>query len=792
MCIPTLRAHPRPSQTHRAESHQIVLACSLSLALLSSGCGGGGNGGGRPAIPSGTFSLSTNSAAFTMTQGGALPASQSVVVSVTGAGVASVSVGSSNGQPLPAWLNTSVTGSGSTFRLSVAVAPNGLTTGQYASVLAITTVDSSGHVLVTQDLAVSLTVDLAMAITTPPVSQSLIFGDTVVTVTAPIAVLAGNRQWTASSSAPWLRVPTGRQSDNATFAATLDATGLAPGTYTGLIQVVNTADASDSASLSVTLVITPAAMTVTPGSVVFGGDDGRSAPTTVALAVALSTGKGVYPFTVTLSTTSGGQWLTVDHSSGTVGSAGSTVTLRVGTAPGHGGTYTGTATISARVSGAVVAATVPVTLNIEANRLVVSAAGVGMSQLPGRSVLTRTVQVFSSLGRTDIPWTANSDSAWLTVTGSGTTGGALTLTANPAGTPLDSTQFANVIVSSVDATIENNQTIRVGLFVSNAAPAPTSVAIAAEYLAASPVEPIVAVNTGGTSVGLYDVYSGTLLRTLPGVAATAGPMVFGEDGRSLFISDTTNFRVTEVDSAGGAILATFDSSGLAGSSLSGIGIITMHASGFSMLVTPVGRFYDLATGSQFTSSSISWPSTAQSFAVSPDQSLLATQDGYTNRVMRSALNGGTIVAQPRVVVPPILTVQNATNGQSCFSITGDRIYTASGAPYNFPATSVATSQVIQTLPGNPYPDAIQCAWNGLVIGGIDVLSNAPDIFIYYGPTGVSLGQTSSTAPGSLYSSLLSRGLAVSADGTMLVSASPNQFPQAGSTAVYFQMLPAPP
>jgi hypothetical protein len=118
------------------------------------------------------------------------------------------------------------------------------------------------------------------------------------------------------------------------------------------------------------------------------------------------------------------------------------------------------------------------------------------------------------------------------------------------------------------------------------------------------------------------------------------------------------------------------------------------------------------------------------------------------------------------VVPQVNVVENASNGQSCFSTTGDRIYTASGAPYDFPATSVATSQVIQTLPGSNYPDAIQCVWNGLAIGGIDGYYQADDIFVYFGLTGVSLGQPSSNGPSSAYRDLLSRGLAVSADGTM--------------------------
>jgi hypothetical protein len=57
-----------------------------------------------------------------------------------------------------------------------------------------------------------------------------------------------------------------------------------------------------------------------------------------------------------------------------------------------------------------------------------------------------------------------------------------------------------------------------------------------------------------------------------------------------------------------------------------------------------------------------------------------------------------------------VTTTEGVEGQACVSAAGDRIYTASGAPYDFPATSLSTGQVIQTLPGTNYPDSMQCVW----------------------------------------------------------------------------------
>ena len=433
------------------------------------------------------------------------------------------------------------------------------------------------------------------------------------------------------------------------------------------------------------------------------------------------------------------------------------------------------------------------TLTIAATRLVVTATGVGLSQVGTRSVLQRTIQVLGDSGRTDIPWTATSDSAWLSVTASGTTGGDLVITANPAGAPAGTTQFANVSVTSANPAVTNQVTVRVGLYVSSVAATTKVLPIPATHLATSPVEPLVAVAAAGTSVNLYNVYTGALVRTLSGVSAAAGPMTFSEDGRTLFVYDTTNLAVVEVDTPTGAVLHTYGASASVPFGTAGNAITVLHPNGYPMLATPVGLYYDLATGTQFQDPhpDSAFLSSAFSFAVSPDQSLLAAQDGSTVRLSRSD-DGTQLTVQHNIMTLPVNTVENSTNGQSCFSASGDRLYTASGAPYDFPATSVASSQVIQVLPGSNYPDAIQCVWNGVVVGGIDGYYQTSDIFVYYGPTGVGLGQLNSSGPTTSDRDLLSRGLAVSADGTVLVSTWSTLPGTDTGAGVYLQALPAPP
>lgn len=770
------------------QARRVRWAAATLLTLFLAACGGGGGGGGsQPQVAPGAFNLSSTSASFDVIAGSTIPPAQTATMTVTGPNVAAAGAAYPSGQTEPPWLIVTMTGAGTVFTLSVSVNPTVVQPGTYTTTFDVGTADSAGNVLSHQSFTVNLTVEPRISIPNEnvPVAATFAFGDNPITQALSIAVTAPNRTWRATSDAAWLHVSQGTSSGNGNVNAVIDATGVAPGSYTGHLVIAETQDSTDSVTLIVNLTVTPAALTVTETSYLFGGTDGLAALAPLPLDFSLSTGHASYPYTVVLATTTGGNWLKVDSASGTVGAAGATVHLSVDKTGLKGGTYTGQITLSSTVAGTAFQQTLPVTLNIEANRLVVTASGVGLSSIAGAAqpVLTRTVQVLSAIGRTDVPWNASSDSAWLTVTASGTTGGNLVLTANTNGIPLDITQFANVTITSTDTTVENSQTIRVGLIVSNTVPVATTVSLTPNMLAASPVEPIVAIGTGGTSVGIYDVNSGVLLRTLSSVAAATGALMFSEDGRTLFVLDTTNTRVTAVDPSTGAIGTIYDASPQAAFGAAGTGLAVMHPNGYAMLFTPNGHAYDLATGTAMPSSSdLAGVLMSEAYSSTPDQTLLAGVIGYASRMVRSALNGGTLVITRNVFTP---NTAGGADGQSCFSANGDRIYTASGYPYNFPATSLATGQLVQTLPGTNYPDSMQCSWNGIVIGGVDNTISANDIFVYYGPTGVSLANLNSGG------NLNPRGLAVSADGSRLMSGFLGNSGSPASNGVSFQSLPAP-
>lgn len=749
--------------------------------MLLAACGGGGGGGSAPP-PSGAFTISANAVTFSARDNGANPSSQSLTILVTGPNVGYVGAAYTGGQAPPSWLGFSITGSGTTWNLVLSIKSTAMTPGQYTSTFQVGTATSSGTILQYQSVTVTYTVTAAVAITTQAYSGTFTYGDATTSTSVPVGVSAPGLQWTSASDSPWITVPTGQQSGTETLQATVNVASLTPGSYVGHVTVTDAADSTDVATLAFSVTVQAPTLTVTQTSIVLGGADGLSTSTPQNITFSLSTDTAAHPFAVTFQTTSGGSWLTSNVTSGTVSAAGTTIQVSGNRSGLVGGTYNGSVEISATVGSIVLTEQVAVTFNVEANRIVVGASGVGFSSSPAGSVLTRNVTVFSTLGLTNTPWQASSNQSWLNVTSSGVTGGAITLTASTSGLSMDTPYFATVTVTSPDASVENQQTIRVGIYVSSVAPTGVSQTVDEQYVATSPVEPIAFVSNEGTDVTGYNVYTGAVDRTFTGVVATAGPMVVSGDGQYLFVYDETNQQVTELDATTGSVLQQFPSSGYDAGA-----VAYVRPNGYPMLITPSAQEYDLTTGTEYDNAVLGGITSSVSLEASPDNSKLIADSGAVFSIVRSALNGGELNVALLFSTP---TVEGAP-GQACFSADGQTVYTASGAPYNFYGTSVATELGTQVLPGEAYPDAISCVWNGLVVGGADAYYNATDVFVYYGPTGVQLALLDSSSQGS-YRSIVPRGLAVSADGTRMVTVVAWSGPGFAGTELRFQSLPAPP
>lgn len=763
-----------------------VAVCMLLLGLLSA-CGGGGGGGGQ-STPNGAFILSATSLNFTARDNGAAPAAQQITLTLTGSGAAYAGAAYQNGQTQPSWLAFSMTGSGSTYQLVVSIASTALTPGTYTSTFAVGTADSAGNVLESQNVTVTLTVSAAaigMTAFPNPTSFTMVYGAAPATTSLNIEVISYGLSWTPSSDASWLVVPSGSQMPNELLSVTLNAAGLAPGTYQGHVTVAVSNDPANKMSLAISLTVQAPTFTLGQSSITIGGSDGLSPTAPQSLAFSLDTGTAAYPFTAILSTTGGGSWLSANNTAGTVSGSGTAIQLSGATSGMVGGTYTGQVTLNATVGSLSVTSVVPVTFNIEANRIVVGAAGVGFSATASGSVLTRAVTVYSVLGHTNTPWQAISDQSWLTVTSSGVTGGAITLTANP-GALAAGTYFANVTVSSSDASVENQETIRVGLYISGATVTDFSLSIPVQFLAADPVEPIVFVNNGGSTITGYNIFTGVVARSFSAGTTYAGSMVVSSDGRRLYVYDQTGLDVVELDATSGALIYTYNSTLLGYGNFAGA-LAYVRPSAHPMIITPASHAYDVTTHAVFDSPVLAGVlPTSWSLEASPDSSIVVTEAGRVLGISRSALGGGTFKGTFLFST----ATSSSDNGQSCISGDGQTVYNTSDPPYNFYGTSLATRQGTQVLNAQPYPDAIACGWNGLIVGGTDAYYNATDVFLYNGATGTQLTVLdSSSLTGSRV--LLYRGLALSADDSRLITMVASQPGQYVGNELRFQTLPPP-
>lgn len=182
--------------------------------------------------------------------------------------------------------------------------------------------------------------------------------------------------------------------------------------------------------------------------------------------------------------------------------------------------------------------------------------GTALASTPSGRYLSRSLSVRDSTG-TASTWTAVSDKSWLTVTPSGASGNALTLTANPAGLA-DGFYDARVVVTSSNTAIANAETVRVGFYVShvesaaNFADKPTVKNFQTGGFPAvvtwlvDPIRPL-SYSTDGDAVTVHHSYSGRSVSSISLAPAALGGMAISDDGSRLYIQDTTNRRIKVVD-----------------------------------------------------------------------------------------------------------------------------------------------------------------------------------------------------------------------------------------------------
>jgi len=284
------------------------------------------------------------------------------------------------------WLNISATHGTTPTHPSVSVNTSGLSPGVYNGAINFST--SAG----TQSLAVSLAIGppSTPVISTP--STTLAFngiegqGSTPASQTVPLANTGGGMlQWSATAATTtggaWLAVTpnSGTLAANQTAGLSVAPTllsGMTPGTYTGSITITGTDTQGKPATGSPQVIpvnfVVQAACSITADTtgLTFTGGNGQNP---AAQAITITAGgacANTLDWTAATATTTGGTWLAVPQTSGTVTlTNSSTVSVGVVTNGLGAGSYNGTITITATdsVSHAPIGSPlhIPVTLVIQ-------------------------------------------------------------------------------------------------------------------------------------------------------------------------------------------------------------------------------------------------------------------------------------------------------------------------------------------------------------------------------------------------------------------------------------------
>jgi hypothetical protein len=450
-------------------------------------------------------------------------------------------------------------------------------------------------------------------------------------------------------------------------------------------------------------------------------------------------------------------WIRIRNASG---NGPGNLTLGIDPAGLQAGSYQGVVTVTS-ADAVHQSVTIPVTLNVLAPAFLADQNGVAFCSMPGVARTSQTLRIRDSFGH-PTAWTAQSSQTWLTVTPSGTTPGSLTLQANPANLPADALQTATVTVKGTDPA-QLPEVIQVGFWVGASAPAPVTLSESFAALALDPIRPYAYVHYLGESLKVYNIYTGTLVKTLTLPGATLGAMALDSDGSRLFVLDTTTRNVVPVSLPGftpgaGWPLDKFLWTGC---------LAFTRLNGLKLLVADSGPVLDATQGSLCGTLPLPPYGRGGRLALSGDGSKLVVQQTGTSP---SSISLFTLAYSPDQGGLPVFTAGHSgwsgSNGQDvAMSADGSRVYTACGGTYDFGVWDGSTLAAFPLLPGAPYPNNVAVAPDGRIIAGADSAYGVMDVWVYT-PAGALQTTLRVAAP---YHNLQAASLRVSGDGQRLAA-----------------------
>ncbi|HVY22789.1 MAG TPA: hypothetical protein VG962_05500 [Steroidobacteraceae bacterium] len=635
-----------------------VSAFVFGCFLLLTGCGGSGGGSdpsgnsGKPVA--GSFTLSTNTITFTAFQDRAVPQSQTI--SFTLNDNVSKDIAKRFSGAAPSWLDVSFSGSAPNFTVTLTVLSTAMDAKTYNATLQLATGDASLNVLSTQSVNITYNLLPSIKVSTAQPVFNAVYGSSVTTDAMSLGIVADNVSWTVTSSDSWLSTVTGTQQGSKSIELAADFTTLPVGSSSATLIFQDVNNAGDVFSMPVTVNVLPPDPIVKVSasqisSLTLGGTDGLGG-FTQEINLSVETGTASYPWSLSISDSQSLGWLKANAASGLVsGDIPASIGLSADLSGLHPDSYTATIQFSVVVKGQTFSTQLPVQLNWESHRLVVYQNGVALSSVPGRQILQKDLLVSSSRGKLGVPWSAKSDQPWLNVTPSGTTGSKMTLVANPAGLAVNQEYVANVQLSTTDSSIEKSDTIRVGLWVSDADPQNLDVPIRlSRTIATNPVEPFLYSADDAGHILVFNVYTGQLVSTFSGLFLMPAAMTTSSDGKLLFVGDSSTPDTYVLDAITGSLLATYPKNPNYVDQVSGL--FYARPNGIPVLWTSYADIVDLESGSpiQLTQQNIPYypPGLPASHVTSPDGQLLFSGEGPGTRRFKlvvTALGGRSMDMQ---------------------------------------------------------------------------------------------------------------------------------------------------
>jgi glucose/arabinose dehydrogenase/PKD repeat protein len=213
--------------------------------------------GGPPPPPQPSLSVSKSALAFRATQNGSDPAARAVDVTNAGTGTLSFTASKS-----ASWLTVTPASGTAPATLTVAASIAGMTPGTYTTAVTVAAAGATGS---------PKTIDVTLTIDPPAAPPALSVAPGTLSFTAaqgapnpPAQSVAvsnsggGSLSFTAGDDQSWLSVSPAGGTAPASVAVAVDATGLAPGSYTGTVTVTAAGATGSPKTIGVTLTVSAA------------------------------------------------------------------------------------------------------------------------------------------------------------------------------------------------------------------------------------------------------------------------------------------------------------------------------------------------------------------------------------------------------------------------------------------------------------------------------------------------------------------------------------------------------